>query len=309
MSERSELDAYRSAASVETAIKEAAKKAALQNQSKTVSEYIRLAYFDRLLCRIFSVGDKSQWILKGGNGMLARLADARRTTDLDLFTDELTTDEAKSELTRLASIDLGDYFSFRYIREEVNKNSQAQSNVEVMKIFFEVYIGAQSKQQPIKIDVAVGKVAPNRVDILKPVSRLELPKLVSFDYRLWSIENQIADKVCATLQSYVGGKSTRSKDLFDLLVIAQTQTVGSSSLAQALSTEAAGRNIELGTKFNFPNNWWNLISSEHRNSKYLKSFVDVESVSDHLNRLIFGCELEAEQTWNPEVLNWQSPAR
>lgn len=299
---------YASARAVDSAIKEAARKAALKNPSRTVGEYIALAYFDRLLCRVFSVGDQSQWLLKGGNGMLARLADARHTTDLDMHNGTLSRQQAKTELIALAKIDLKDFFSFQFRSEEPIIGGDAQPNVEGFRLKFDVYLGATHKKT-VSIDIAVGKVAPNRVETISPASRLGLPKLVTFDYRLWPIENQIADKACASIKQYKSGESSRSKDLFDLLAIAQTQKVNSMHLAEALSYEAAGRNIQLGTKFDFPESWWGQISERFKNSDYLKPFANVGEVSTLLDRFLFGHDAEHEQVWNPETLNWQASTR
>lgn len=68
---------YASAKAVDDAIKQAARNAAAVDSSVSVTDRIRQAYFDRFLCRVFSEGNTSQWLLKGGIGMLARVADSR----------------------------------------------------------------------------------------------------------------------------------------------------------------------------------------------------------------------------------------
>ncbi|MDR0783299.1 MAG: nucleotidyl transferase AbiEii/AbiGii toxin family protein, partial [Propionibacteriaceae bacterium] len=108
-------DRYTSAQAVEAAIKSAAKKANSENPSRQVDDLIRLAYYDRFLCRIFSGGENSEWVLKGGTGMLARIPNARRTLDADLFRTGLDKDQALGELRRMAEVDLGDFFRFIYI--------------------------------------------------------------------------------------------------------------------------------------------------------------------------------------------------
>ena len=68
-----EPDQYVDARAVEQAIKNAAKIAHEADPSRVISDLIRQAYFDRFLCRVFSDGDESEWVLKGGSGMLARV--------------------------------------------------------------------------------------------------------------------------------------------------------------------------------------------------------------------------------------------
>jgi nucleotidyltransferase AbiEii toxin of type IV toxin-antitoxin system len=95
-----ELEPYPSAAGVEAAIKDAARKAAAADPSLPVNERIRLEYFNRFLSRVFSEGDGSEWLLKGGTGMLARVPSTRTTLDIDLFHNGFTLDQALADLQR-----------------------------------------------------------------------------------------------------------------------------------------------------------------------------------------------------------------
>jgi hypothetical protein len=58
---------------VEAAIKAAAKKAAQADPALDTGKRIQLEYFNRFLSRTFSEGNESEWVLKGGTGMLARI--------------------------------------------------------------------------------------------------------------------------------------------------------------------------------------------------------------------------------------------
>ena len=78
-------DPYRTPAAVESAIRSAARKAARNDASLTAQECIRLEYFHRFLCRIFSETSNDAWLLKGGTALLARVTSARATRDVDLF--------------------------------------------------------------------------------------------------------------------------------------------------------------------------------------------------------------------------------
>jgi len=64
----------------------------------------------------------------------------------------------------------------------------------------------------------------------------DLPRLVRFDYRLYPAVEQIADKVCAAMQLYDGKRSSREKDLVDLVVLAVTQDIDGAALAHELAT-------------------------------------------------------------------------
>lgn len=76
---------YPTSAGVEAAIKDAAQKACRTDPSRIVPDLIRQACFDRFLCRVFSDDVESDWALKGGTGMLARVPNARATLDIDLY--------------------------------------------------------------------------------------------------------------------------------------------------------------------------------------------------------------------------------
>ncbi|MEI2699979.1 MAG: hypothetical protein V9E94_17185 [Microthrixaceae bacterium] len=68
---------YATAKGVEDAIKAAAKRDSTDDPALTTNERIRLEYFNRFLSRVFSDGPDSEWVLKGGTGMLARVASTR----------------------------------------------------------------------------------------------------------------------------------------------------------------------------------------------------------------------------------------
>ncbi len=104
-----EIAAYADGKGVESAIKAAAQKAQAEDPSLTISERIRLEYFNRFLSRVFSEGHESEWVLKGGAGMLARVPSTRATTDIDLYRRGYDLDEAIADLRRLAEVDLGDH--------------------------------------------------------------------------------------------------------------------------------------------------------------------------------------------------------
>lgn len=76
-------------------------------------------------------------------------------------------------------------------------------------------------------------------------------------YLVYPIADQIADKVCATMTSGFrdGARSTRVKDLIDLVVIACTQTVNLRELRVALTTERRRRGIRHFDRLDIPAQW------------------------------------------------------
>ena len=95
---------YKDPRSVEMAIKEAVRAMHAADPAVSVGERIRQAHFDRLLCRVFSQGAHSDWVLKGGTGMLARIPNTRATRDIDLFATGYSLDQALAALRQLAAV-------------------------------------------------------------------------------------------------------------------------------------------------------------------------------------------------------------
>ena len=99
---------YPSPKALEMAVKDAAKASPLET-NRAIAGF----YFHRLLYRVFSEPG-TPFVLKGGQGMLARTADARATRDIDLATDSLDVDAAMDELKRLAAKDGDDFVIFEF---------------------------------------------------------------------------------------------------------------------------------------------------------------------------------------------------
>jgi len=82
-------EAYGDWRSLELAIKDAAKKAASQAgpgvSAASVDAQVRQARFDRFLSRVFAEGEQSEWLLKGGMSMLARVPRSRTTKKVTAF--------------------------------------------------------------------------------------------------------------------------------------------------------------------------------------------------------------------------------
>lgn len=146
---------YPTARSVEQAIKDAARRASAADDSLSTSERIQMEPRNRFLSRIFSEGKESDWVLKGGTAMLARLPSSRMTVDIDLLRRGITAQQAVADLRRLAEIDLGEHFSFIYSNYASITGGDAQPYADGYKVKFDVFTGTK-KMSPIAVDVVVG---------------------------------------------------------------------------------------------------------------------------------------------------------
>jgi hypothetical protein len=172
-----EANGYADWRSLELAIKDAAKKAARAAgpgvSAATVDAQIRQARFDRFLSRVFAAGEQSEWLLKGGMSMLARVPRSRTTKDMDLA------------------------------------SQQAPDLVEAERALAElVDVDHDTQIDTVQVDVVVGPPPVGRPEVVEPANRLHLRRrLVTHPYRLYPVPDQIADKVCATMDTnYPGGK-------------------------------------------------------------------------------------------------------
>ena len=265
-------DPYQTPAAVESAIRSAAQKAARNDKSLSTQERIRLEYFHRFLCRIFSETPTDAWLLKGGTALLARVASARATSDVDLFNQRHSLAAALTELRRLAALDLGDFFRFEYVSHTDSLGGKQQAYTEGIRVSFDVYLGVNKKDR-LNVDLVVKAVTTETPETIIPSNVLTLPKLPQCEYRLYPLVDQMADKVCATLSLYNGHSSTRVKDLVDLVVLTLTQTIDGGSLEVAITREAASRGLPLPETFTVPPDW---------DASYRRPASPIPDCKDHL---------------------------
>lgn len=300
-----DVTAYPTPAGVEAAIKDAAKRAAAADPSLNINERIRLAHFDRFLCRVFSKGASSEWLLKGDTGILARVPSSRPTVDIDLYRDGFTLDEALADLQRLAAIDLRDHFAFVYVGAKEAAPGDVQPYTKGCHVTFEVFIGAKLLGK-LGIDLVVGAGITSEATTAEPASRLDLPRLVSNAYRLYPVVDQIADKVCAAMTEYKGKASSREKDLVDLVVFATTQDIDGASLRIAISTEARRRQMDAFDHFAVPPTWGAGYAKLSRSVPYCASYRTVD-LANALVSLLIDPALSGDadgRTWSHESLGW-----
>ena len=80
--------------------------------------------------------------------------------------------------------------------------------------------------------------------------------MVTHPYRLYPVVDQIADKVCATVDTYPGGKrSSRVKDLVDLVVLAQSQSVELTELRAAIEAKRLLSGLASFNHVDIPESW------------------------------------------------------
>ena len=293
---------YRVAEDLDRAI-----KAAAQASSMDTGKAYAGFFFHRLLCRVFSDSD-SRFVLKGGQGMLARTIEARATRDIDLLTEDGDLDEAVEELKRLAAIDLGDFVTFSFARSTpIKAEDEYRSGARVR---FHVRLG-NKKLQDVSIDLVVDEIPLEGFDIVIPADRIEVRDIPTFAYRIYPVESALADKFCAIVEKHLGMPSSRQKDLVDIVVYARSCKIDGSKLSRRLRLECRARKIPARDRFEVPDEW--LAAGEARFKKLCgqtPATSDIGSVADAaaLASSLFDPVLDDSaqgKMWNPHSLNWE----
>lgn len=199
----------------------------------------RQALRDRFLCRVFR-GGRSDLVLKGGSGILARIPDARATRDVDFgLVVPLDADSAVADLVERASVDLGDFCRFELTRREERMDENGYSRL--LKLRFSTFVGAEEKD-PVLIDLSLDCAPTGTPVVADPVGRVALEGVESSPYVLYPVCDQLADKLCATMEVQPGGyPSSRMKDLVDIVLMARTQELAWKDLRIAVVAECARR--------------------------------------------------------------------
>lgn len=298
-------DPYQTPAAVESAIRSAAKKAARNDKSLSTQERIRLEYFHRFLCRIFSETPTDAWLLKGGTALLARVPSARATSDVDLFNQRHSLAAALTELRRLAALDLGDFFRFEYVSHTDSLGGKQQAYTEGIRVNFDVYLGVNKKDR-LSVALVVKAVVTDTPETIIPSNLLPLPKLPQCKYRLYPLVDQMADKVCATLSVYNGYPSTRVKDLVDLVLLTLTQTIDGGRIEVAITREAASRGLPFPETFTAPPDWdasYRKLASPIPDCKdYLTVALATSLVNALLEPVLAGKAKGLR--WDPKIRAW-----
>jgi hypothetical protein len=187
----------------------------------------RKVVVERLLARLSNVcGERDAIVLKGGTALVMRLGHkARVTKDIDF--DASDVDAAREILRRAVGIDLGDHFLFRILRE---KDAVASG---VVTAIVECGLGGRT-YGPGNIKIEIGRsTGPASIRRNQIPSTLEFAGFPSFDFPMISIEDHYAEKFHASTR--VGFReNSRSKDLFDMVVIQDELELEQSALTDGL---------------------------------------------------------------------------
>lgn len=279
-------------------------KTATKRDERTVTAFLGQFVHERFLARVFS--GTGHWVLKGGNAVLARVSDARTTQDVDLLRQLGDLDVAYSELISAAKVDLEDHFRFEPVKKTTAGQGGDQPAVEGVRVVFDAYCGSK-KVQSVKVDLVVGSImTADPEESYKPV--LEIEGLESPKMLLYPVVDHIADKLCATQSRYgsENNRSSRVRDLVDLVVFARTQDIYGAALFDAISSEWAERKLAGNPSFDPPLEWRSQYSSLARAVPACGEYTTFESARALATKLLEpSCRGETvEHRWDCNILQW-----
>lgn len=252
-------------------------KQALQDQARRSGRLFeqlnREFLLQRFLARVFHQ-DKTQWVLKGGIGLLVRMPTARFSRDLDLFHQDTGLQDAIADLQRCAAITDLDPFTF-----QVSEPKPMTGGVSGVTFTVQAFLGA-TLYGSFPIDLSTNLDPLGRIDVFTPepvitVADVSAPPPV----RIYPVPDQIADKVCAmyTRCGTLGAPSSRYHDLVDLVLITTNLRFDAGELSKSLTRQAAIRGLRLPSTLEPPAPAWT--------TGYPKAATQARSMSAELRAL------------------------
>lgn len=255
--------------------------------------------YDRFLTRIFLDPD-SAWILKGGTGLLARVPQrARHTQDIDLYR-RGEIDRAQDELAAAADADLDDFFSF-----DIEQTGTLAGTTSGRKYKVIAYIG-DVKFADFQIDAVVDSNMTGVPDHTPGLRPIDIDGLTTTNYRIYPVVDHLADKLVAMTSRFAGNRpSTRYRDLVDIVLIAETQTIDAEALRTAVESERLHRDHSLPERLELPDRTWDggyaAIARTVAGLDVLHA-ADALKIAAALYRPVFDGSVDG--TWKPSMLEW-----
>ncbi len=218
----------------------AAFRVALETRLKTTStaegadlqRLRRQVSFDRLLARFFAERN-APWLLKGGYAMELRLRAARTTKDIDISLPAGAVAEYGGEiLKRLqesARTDLGDFFEFVIATPQMDLQAAPQGGARypvVASLAGRVFT-------KFHLDVGIGDAVVPPTELIEGRDWLGFAGIASPKFVAISKEQQFAEKLHAYTLPRPDSTNSRVKDLVDMVLLAQMETLDRDVLRQA----------------------------------------------------------------------------
>lgn len=189
----------------------------------------RQAALERLIVRLTRVAP-SRWALKGGMGLETRLGERARVS-VDMDADHVQGAEAaRADLQRAAIEDVGNHFAFAIVGSEVLREAGVR-----LAIRYKVESSLAGRAfEPLQVDVTIDPANPWDAQSARRPGLLAQFGLDPIDVLLVPLERQVAEKLHAYTRTYKGGGTTRTRDLVDLVLIRQHESLDTALLQESI---------------------------------------------------------------------------
>lgn len=292
---------YASAAALRDALEQRLRNEARETGAAVARLRKRVA-FERFLARLATTAPEA-WVLKGAFALDLRLGlRARTTKDIDLARSD---EEAAAieDLQAAAAADLGDFFVFTAQRTTALDNAAGFRAVRYSVIA--ELAGKRFEQFPL--DISLGEVSSLAPEILNAPGLLAFADVDAPELPVVALEQHIVEKLHAYTGTYgpEDRKSSRVKDLVDLVLIAESARPRAEQLHKALSATFESRARQpLPASLPSPPADWAV--------PYAEMAIEVELPTDlaaahRTAAALLDPILEGSATgrWEPERLRWQ----
>ncbi|HEY7953107.1 MAG TPA: nucleotidyl transferase AbiEii/AbiGii toxin family protein [Solirubrobacteraceae bacterium] len=257
--------------------------------------------FERFLARL-TLATPNRWVLKGAFALDLRLGLRTRTTkDIDLAGahDETT---ATTDLLAAQAIRLPDHFDFEVARTTALDRAD-EFNAVRYSITSEV-AGRRFEQFPVDVALSENPTAP--AEHLPVPSLLNFAEITPTTMPVVALEQHIAEKVHAYTATYGPQQqpSTRTKDLIDLLLIADLASPHADRLRRSLTATFNTRARQpLPTTLPPPPDSWTAPYARAANEVGLPADLNTAHVdaAAFLNPILAGT---ATGRWTPKHRRW-----
>jgi predicted nucleotidyltransferase component of viral defense system len=294
---------YEDATAFRQALEQRLKDRVNADGARLARERKRIA-FDRLLARLVAVAP-GRWLLKGGFALDVRLGSRARSTkdvDIEWRADEETLLDA---LLDAAILDPGDFFVFSVERAGISEDRLGGSH--------RFKVSASLAGRPFEtflLDVGFREEEPPATERLRTQGLLEFAGIEPVELEAVSLETQIAEKLHAYTRVYERGRrSSRPKDLVDLVLAAELARPDASTLRGEIETIFELRDTHpVPAALPSPPPEWAVPF------RRLAEAVGVPSVLDDGHRVaaalanpVLAAEVRSGK-WDPEQCRWADPS-
>lgn len=294
---------YQTPGAFRSAIDDRLRRSASTKDNQWITRRRKFMVFDRLLARLLVISPE-RWVLKGAVALDFRLGQrARSTMDLDLYRTENEA-AAMKDIIAVQSLDLGDFFTFA-----IQRTDALDELIDGHAIRFRVEASIDGRIfERFSLDIGFDQNLDSPPETLKGPDYFEFAGIAPLEIPTIPIEIHIAEKLHAYTRIYrEDRRSSRSKDLIDIVLIAENIELSATALRRAIDATFVSRGTHnVPVVFPEPPEGWATSYRTLASETGLDSSLDAgyASASLFLNPVLSGA-VDGPARWNPESGTWE----